>query len=284
MEISFHLGSLKEEASVLKTVRRGADSVLVASITPFHPVDYQWPDQPADRGCAINADGGRFELADAIFTALDGKGDFYFDREIPVRKGEPGWYFCVGHVLPGGCGFAAGDKITLSVDAEYRQKLSRAHSAAHVMALALNRVLTPLWRKEAPSADALGSPNFDGPAIQKSEIGTVGCLDSYRIGKSLRKKGFSADGLAAGLKGYEAEVNALLAKWLSADSPITIHAGGAALASRRFWRSKIDGADVEIPCGGTHLSSLRQIGSIDVALEMPDGETLTVVTSPRGGR
>lgn len=277
--ISFHNGSIREETVVRNVVRRGESVVVIADLTPFHPRDYQWPDQPSDKGSAVNSSGERFAVTDAIFTAADVKGDYYFDMDIPVKKGETGWTFAVAHTLGTDADFAAGDRITLEVDAAYRKGLSRVHSATHVMALALNKAFAPLWRKDAPSFDALGSPGFDGLAIQRSKIGSQFCVDSYRLGKSLRKKGFTATELVNDLKNYENEVNSRLAEWLAQDALVTIYAADCALSTRRFWRTKIDGLDVEIPCGGTHVASLSEIGTPRVTMEMTDGETLTVVTS-----
>lgn len=276
--ITFHKGSVYEESFVVKSLEYGEKRLVIAARTPFHPRDYQWPDQPADKGFAVNAAGGRFQVTDAVFTATDGSGAFFADGEIPVKKGEPGWFFCVGHILDGG-GFAEGDKITLEADAGYRRGLSRVHSATHVMALALNMTLAPFWSKLPPLYDPLGSPGFDSLAITGSSMKETFCTDHYRMGKSLRKKGFLAKEFAPALKQCEDNVNALLAEWLSAGAQVTIFAADGALGSRRFWRSEIMGRAVEIPCGGTHVRSLSEIGAARVSLEMPDEETLVIITS-----
>lgn len=276
-QITFHQGSVYEETFVTNSLAYGEKRLVIAARTPFHPRDYQWPDQPADRGFAVNAAGERFAVTDAVFAATDGSGAFFADGAIPVKKGEPGWFFCVGHVLDGG--FAEGDRITLEADAGYRGGLSRVHSATHVMALALNMTLAPFWSKLPPLYDPLGSPGFDSLAITGSSMKETFCTDHYRMGKSLRKKGFSAKEFAPALKQCEESVNALLAEWLSADAPVTVFAADAALDSRRFWRSEIMGRAVEIPCGGTHVRSLSEIGAARASLEMPDEETLVIVTS-----
>lgn len=278
-QITFHKGSIYEESVVVKSLEYEGKRLVVTELTPFHPRDYQWPDQPADKGAAVNESGGRFQVMDAIFAADDGSGGFFADNGIPVKKGEPGWFFCVGHILDGGCGFAEGDKITLEADGGYRERISRVHSATHVMSFALNMTLAPFWSKLPPLTDSLGSPGFDSIAMARSSMEEGFCTDNYRMGKSLRKKGFSAKEFGAALKECEERVNALLAEWLSADAPITIAAADGALDSRRFWRSQIMGRPVEIPCGGTHVGSLSEIGVINVSMEMPDEETLVIVTS-----
>lgn len=277
-KITFHKGSVYEESFVTKTVGYGGALLIIAAETPFHPRDYQWPDQPADKGVAVNSAGSRFSVRDAVFAATDG-GAVFADEDIPVKKGEPGWFFCVGHVLDADSGFSEGDKINLAVESGYRRKLSRVHSATHVMSLALNRTLAPLWSKEAPLLDAFGAPCFDSLAIAQSDIGENSCTDRYRLGKSLRKKGFSARELGAALKKCEDEINGLVAEWLAADAPVTILAEEDILAARRSWRAEVAGRPVEIPCGGTHVGALSEIGAVSVMMEMPDEETLVIVTS-----
>jgi alanyl-tRNA synthetase len=78
--------------------------------------------------------------------------------------------------------------VELTVDAEARHALSLGHSACHLVALALNRALTPYWRKETSELDALGQPDFDRLAIQHSRVEPRGSKEQYRIGKSLRKR------------------------------------------------------------------------------------------------
>lgn len=70
-----------------------------------------------------------------------------------------------------------------------RAGFSIAHSRSHLFALALNRALATYWRKEVPT-DSLGSPDFDKLAIQRSRLALDHSLETYRLGKSLRRKGF----------------------------------------------------------------------------------------------
>lgn len=277
-KITFQNGSCREISRVEAIAQRGDDFVVVTETTPFHPRDFQWPDQPEDRGFIQTADGRRHTVADAVFVALSPTGIFSVDREIPVKKNDPDWYFCVGHLIRGERPlFARGEEIVLQVDEAYRQALSRAHSAAHLMALALDRSFAPLWRKEAPM-DALGSPDFDGLAMDISTIGPLCCHDRYRLGKSLRKKGFSSDELRQSLKQHENEINASLATWLAQDTAISQRSDGDGLTSHRLFCTKIEDRDVEMPCGGTHVRSFAEIGSASVRLFMQDEETLIIDT------
>lgn len=277
--ITFHHGSCMEKSRLSAIAQHGGDFIVMVAETPFHPRDYQWPDQPEDKGYIENADGKRRNLSDVVFVALSPEGIFYVGEEIPAKKSNADWHFCVGHVMAGeppDC--IQNDVITLQVDQAYRSALSRAHSAAHLMSLALNRVLSPLWRKETEWLDSLGAPNFDRIAMDTSSIGPLRSDDRYRIGKSLKKKGFSPENLRANIRKYEEEINAQLGLWLRQGSRITQRAEGNGLVSYRYWCAEIENDPVEIPCGGTHAQSFAEIGEAAVTLEMPDDETLAVVT------
>lgn len=277
--ITFHNGSCMEKSRVSAIAQHGGDFIVIAAETPFHPRDYQWPDQPEDKGYIENADGKRLDLSDVVCVAISPGGILYVGEEIPVKKNNADWYFCVGHAIAGERPeFTQNDIITLQVDRAHRSALSRAHSAAHLMSLALNRTLSPLWRKEAEWLDPLGAPNFDRVAVAASSISPLRSDDRYRIGKSLRKKGFSSEGLRADIRTYEEEINTQLGLWLQQGSHITQRAEGNGLASYRYWCAEIDNMSVEIPCGGTHPQTFAEIGEITATLDMPDDETLAVVT------
>src|SRR5256885_708887 len=82
---------------------------------------------------------------------------------------------------------------------------------------ALNEALAERWRKETRT-DALGRPDFDSLAMDTSRIVEWASRDEYRIGKSLRKKGFGAEGLADDLPAIQERANATLARWVAAGS------------------------------------------------------------------
>lgn len=279
LRISFHRGSCREVAHVVATIARDEDcTIALTDVTPFHPRDFVWPDQPADKGTILTPAGKEHTIADAVIVAVSPDGEYYVEREIPVKKRTPGWNFGVGHVIRGATAPVAGDQVVLAVDECFRREVSRAHSAAHLMALALDRALSQLWRKQ-PGLDALGAPDFDTLAMETSKIGALRCSDTYRLGKTLRKLGFSADALAETLAEKEREVNATLAAWLAESSPITIEADGEELLSRRYFCAVIEGKRVKMPCGGTHVASFAEIGGVRVRFEMPEVATFTVETT-----
>lgn len=234
--------------------------------TAFHPVDHTWPDQGADRGTL----GGQLVL-DAIVGATDGTA-LFVGRDIPVRKGEPGWAFVVVHIV----GQPVGGEVEVDVDAAYRAALSIGHSACHLASLALNHALAAAWSKEAP-IDAAGSPNFDALAIETSTIVENGSVDVYRIGKSLRKKGFVPSALEGDI---EAAANARLVELLATHAAVSIERDGPGLADRRYWVC----GDYRIPCGGTHPTSVDDLGAMAIRLERTEVEgaiELVMTTSRR---
>jgi len=279
LRITFHTGSCRELSRVAATAKKDGVTVVMTEVTPFHPRNYRWPDQPADKGRLQTADGARFDVEDAVFVGVSPDGIFFVDGEIPAKKHDEGWRFCVGHAVRAAkLSFARGEEITLLVDEDYRRSLSRAHSAAHLMALALNRSMEPLWRKDAVT-DSFGAPDFDTLAMDVSIISPLACRDRYRLGKSLRKKGFSADALRNDPQKYENEINSALAAWLREDAPVTQRAEGDGLTSNRYFCTTLEGRSIEMPCGGTHVRALREIGQISARVSLPDEETLIIDTS-----
>lgn len=280
--VTYPSGSTKEKTTVCAVAQHGDEFIVIASKTPFHPRDYQWPDQPEDKGHIDGPNGQRYRLSDAVFVAVSPEGIFSVGDEIPVKKNTPGWGFVVGHVIEGDRpSLAAGDEITLQVDEVRRSALSRAHAAVHLMSLALNRAFAPLWKKNPAWLDSFGNPNFDQIAMERSEIGLLEVADTYRLGKSLRKKGFSPQGLSDELGKYADAVNIRLAEWIASDSPVSIRTEGDFLTSYRHWTTTLEGTDVEIPCGGTTVSRLSEIGEAGVVAEMSDESTLIIRTYVR---
>ncbi len=280
--VTFPFGSCREKSVITAVVPREDDTILLTETTPFHPRDFVWPDQPEDKGYVENEDGRRYSLADVVFVGIGPEDVYSVGGEIPVKKSTPGWTFCVGHVI---CEerphFSKGDAITLQVDEARRAALSRAHSASHLMSLALNKALAPLWRKEAPQIDVLGNPHFDRIAVEQSQIGPLLSDDRYRLGKSLRKKGFAAENLRESLARCVDEMNGTIADWIAADSDTRIRTEGDSLTSYRCWCATVGGARVEIPCGGTHVSGFSGIGTVRIAAEMPNDETLLIKIAVR---
>jgi len=209
-------------------------------------------------------------------------------RQLPVRRGEPGWAFVVVHTLStDGPVPIEGEQVTLAVDAAHRAALSAGHTGCHVAALALNAALAGRWRKSV-STDGLGHPDFDQLAIVSSRIVPHGAVDRYRLGRSLRKKGFDVEGLADELPAITAAANHTLTGWVALGAPIDLLVSGPRLTDLREWVCSLPEGTQRIPCGGTHLRSLADVAGIGVELRYDEigdraGGELTMTTAVRGG-
>ena len=277
--VTFPAGALTAEAEVLAVVPLddlgdGGLVGFVTDVTPFHPVDHAWPDQGPDRG-VVTIDGGAVEIVDVVLGATNGH-NLLTATNIPVRRGEPGWAFLVVHVI--GAEQAVpevGQKVQLSVDAVRRDALSHGHTACHIAALALNSALADRWRKPI-GLDGLGNPNFDQQALAVSRIHPHGAVDVYRLGKSLRKKGFDAAELP--VADVADALNATLARWVAAGASIAVECDGTGLTDRRTWVCDLPEGQERIACGGTHPTSLEGVAAITVSLTLEDAE-LTMETN-----
>ncbi|MFE6052079.1 metal-dependent hydrolase [Kitasatospora sp. NPDC056446] len=287
--VSFPTGAVTGESPVL-AVRPLADGryAVVTEATPFHPLDHTWPDQPADHG-TLTVDGTELAVVDCLTGAVGPDDDaLLVGADIPVRRGDEAWSWLVLHVLDTDPGDIAGRTAALAVDTERRAALSASHSGCHLLALALNAALAPRWRKDPGRSDAFGSPDFDSLAMDTSVMDTEASTDTYRLGKSLKKKGFTADAtedfpaLADALPALTEDVNARLAAWVAADAPVTIEAPGPELTARRQWHCELPEGGARIFCGGTHLHHLGELAELRTELRLSeDGTELVAVTSPK---
>lgn len=279
-QVTYPGGALSETGIVLHVEPLdGGRSAVLLDRTAVHPVDTAWPDQPADRG-TLTVDGVAHEIVDAVTGGIH-DGQLFLGRDLPVRGGTEGWTFVVAQVVdhtpP-----AEGDTVRVDVDADHRAALSAGHTACHLASLALDAALADAWTKPAP-VDALGNPGFDALAIQTSRIHENGSVDVYRIGKSLRRKGFTpaalddVDALAARVDGH-------LAEWIAAGGAVRIERTDEALSARRTWVCELAGGRTDIPCGGTHVDDLGVFASITAAFaldEVEGGRQLTMTTTAR---
>jgi alanyl-tRNA synthetase len=154
------------------------------------------------------------------------------------------------------------------------------------MALALNQAVAGRWRKDT-TRDSLGHPDFDAVAISSSRIAETGSIDVYRLGKSLRKKGFTtaatpdAPSLAEALDDIVADVEATLNGWLASGAPVRVTADDPQLTAVRHWTCELPEGTARLRCGGTHLRSLGELAGISVEATLNDtGDELTVITTP----
>jgi len=282
--VSYPSGELTTSATVVHTepLPDGRIAILLDRTT-CHPVDAGWPDQGPDRAILrMESEGGATELpvVDCVVGATDGSV-LYLGRDIPVPKGTDGWGFVVVHILAPGVVEAAapaeGDTVHITVDGDYRHALSAGHTACHLASLALNRAVADRWRK-AIRPDGLDNPDFDGTANDVSLIREYGSTDTYRLGKSLRKKGFSTDGFVEELPHIQAFVNASLVEWVATDAAVRVDRDGDRLTDRRSWVCELPDHTVRIPCGGTHLTSLGALAGLRAELSVTDVDGTIVLT------
>lgn len=266
--VTYPGGALRATSRVLHTAPApdGRLAVITDS-TSFHPVDAAWPDQPADAG-VIRVGGTELPVRDAVVGATDGSV-LHLGADIPVRPGTEGWAFLVAHLVDGDSAIAEGDDVEIEADAATRRALSTGHTACHLASLALNRVLAGRWSKPARE-DSLGSPDFDGAAISSSRIVPGGSVDRYRMNKSLRRAGFDTASLAGELDDVQGEVAELLERWIASAAPVRVEAEGDGLTDRRAWVCELPDGTARIPCGGTHLTSLAELGDVTTAFTVVD--------------
>jgi alanyl-tRNA synthetase len=276
--VTYPAGELSSSGTVLHVASLGEGrAAVVLDRTAFHPVDTAWPDQPADRG-VLRSGGRDIAIVDAVVGAAR-DGELLLGPDVPVRTGTEGWTFLVAHVVEDG-EVAEGDVVEVVVDADYRAALSAGHTACHLASLALDAGLADAWRKEV-ARDALGAPAFDALAILQSRILPHGSRDVYRIGKSLRRKGFDPDALGDP-DALAQRVNAQLAEWVGAGGAVRIDRDGETLADRRAWVCALPAGEVRIPCGGTHVASLSELSAVTVRFEsrpVDGGQELVMTTT-----
>lgn len=265
--VSYPAGAVAGTGTVLcaQTLPDGRLAVLTDS-TPVHPVDAGWPDQGPDRATLTTPDSTEVPVEDCVVGATDGSS-LFLGTDIPVRKGTGGWVFAVVHILPAGTALAEASEVRFRVDEGHRAALSAGHTACHLASLALNGALAGAWKKDV-LADAAGNPNFDALAIETSTITGFGSRDVYRLGKSLRRKGFLPEALLAEPEAVEEAVNRTLAGWVASGAAVRIERESELLTGMRRWVCDLPEGTVSIPCGGTHVDSLAGFSAIRVRLSL----------------
>ncbi len=281
-EVTYPAGDVTSTGTVVHVEATDDDRWAVfLDRTAAHPVDTAWPDQPADR-VTLTAGSTRWDDVE-LRVAGSQDGTVRIGDDLPVRTGTEGWVFAVAHVVAGDPP-QVGEHVTVDVDPAFRAALSVGHTACHLASLALDAVLEEHWSKPAPE-DALGHPAFDSLAITRSSIGPYRSEDAYRIGKSLRKKGFDPaafddpDAVAA-------RITEQLRAWVATGGAVRIDADGPGLSDRRRWTCELPEGVATIPCGGTHPTSLSDLVDPSVAIVVEDVPgallvTMTTTLTPR---
>lgn len=281
--VSFPSGRLTETARVVFAAPQGDRCLLVTDRTPFHPLSLTWPDQPGDRGTMTTSHGQKIAVLDSQEALLNAATGTLFTAEsaASIKRNDPDIHPVVLHIVDGPAS-PVGSTVTLSVDKTYRDALSLQHSGVHLTALALNECAAPFWTKDVEAFDSLGAPNLDKAAVTQSTITVNGSTDHYRVGKTLRKKGFDLAAFVSDLPARTARINDTLRRMVADPAPVKLTPGAGFLGDRRMWSTRLDGTEVTIPCGGTHVTDLAQLVGVSVSIAPSDsGFIVTTVCKGR---
>ena len=211
------------EGEICGEINEGMDAVIVLDRTPMYA---EMGGQVADQG-VMTADGVVFKVNN-------------------VLKNKGGKYMHYGKLIKGS--IVLGDKLTVSIDAERRKAISRAHSATHLLQSALRLVLGD----HVHQAGSLVEPDhlrFDFThfsALTAEEIGQVNTVMADMI-----------------LEGADIETNIMPfdeAKKL----------GAMALFGEKYGDTvrvvKMGDFSMEF-CGGTHLDNTAKVGMFVITSE-----------------
>lgn len=280
-KVLFTQGITQSLTQVSWVEQTDSGTYVVTEQTPFHPVSHIWPDHPADKGFLVFA-GKQYAVTDCVTGAFDVENNqLYKGTDIPVKRGEAGWHFVVVHELASDLVLNVNDTVELHVDAVYQAALSRGHSAGHLASYALNKVLEQsYWRKDASRKDVLNNRDFHSYAQVLSLVSENKSTDTYRLGKTLKKRGLNVAEMLADLPLIEAKVNAVLATWLATKAPVVMKCEGETLTDSRYWCCDLGiGESITMPCGGSHVQSLSEYDTIKIALTLTSEQDLEMITT-----
>ncbi len=277
--ITYPAGSTSESSTVMAVGREGTRVLFAVERTPCHPESPRWPDQPADR-CTLT--GASQQAPVECMEGFLRDGRLGLDDPDPPA-GAPEAIRCVVHCAPQELTIEVGDEVRLSVDEDYRGRVSRSHSRCHLVSLALNAALAGAWSadKQPPAHDSLGSPDFDKLAIVSSKIDEDGSVDVYRVGRHVRKAGFSADALGD-TDALAQEVAQIAERWLLSSPEIAVTPGCCRLEERRTWSCELPEGTASFPCGGTHVRCLEPAEGLAVAISWDPQERRLTMTAGSG--
>lgn len=282
-QVTFPYSSEPVSTTIMAIQEGEAYTDIVTPCSNFHPVSHLWPAHPADQGSLQIADDV-FTVIDCLTGAIDlESGKLEVDKAISVKRDTAGWVFVVVHRIEGtGHGFQSGQALLLAVDAIHQKALSLAHSAEHLTSLALNKVLAneTYWRKDAEMKDSLNHWDFHRYAQSSSQILPCQAIVGYRLGKTLRKRGFNTEVFSADLQVIEEAVNQQLASWIELGNTIDLICEGTRLTESRYWKCRLEEDSVAtIPCGGSHARSLSDFASIRIIIRQIDAQNLEIHTN-----
>ncbi|WOH63872.1 hypothetical protein [Bradyrhizobium sp. BWA-3-5] len=273
--VTYPGGSISELARVTNLYDgENGVQVVVTDVTPFHPLDPWWPDQPSDRGI-INVIGQAWVIDGAVLVGTkQDRSEIRIGDPKGVKRSDPSWSWSVGHVV---FGSPTGKelinaKCRLEVDPEYRRAIAVGHTACHIAALALNERLETYWTKSIVK-DSFGRNDFDRAAIVFSRIEEFGSIDRYRIGKGVRKAGFSSDRFWSDCDTLASEIEVGSNQILNEIASIDVAPDHTPFHARRNWVAVHKNARLQIPCGGVHVRNPREIANMNIKLNRQKDQT-----------
>jgi len=200
------------------TVTDAAPGRIVLDAAPFYP---RGGGQPGDRGELIRADGSFVSIADTVYEP-----DRTTIRLVPAE----------GAALP-----SAGERVTARLDWPTRYARMRAHTALHLLSVALPYPVTggAVGEAEGRLDFDSGETAFDRAQIE-AELARLVATDA-----AVTTRWIADEELAA---------NPGLVKTMKVKPPV---------GSGKVRLVEIAGLDLQ-PCGGTHVARLSEIGRIEV--------------------
>ena len=211
------------DEEIQPAVGEGAEAILVLDRTTMYA---EMGGQIADRG-VISFRGGSFEVNN-------------------VQKNKGGKYLHYGKVSAGS--LSVGDSVEVSIDAEYRKSIMRAHSATHLLQKALQTVLGD----HVHQAGSLVLPDrlrFDFTHYSALTAEEIAAIEAQVVG--------------AVLEGYAIDVKEMSIEEAKSQ-------GAMALFSEKYGDTvrvvNMGGYSIEL-CGGTHLNNTAKVGPFRIVSE-----------------
>jgi len=198
--------------------------------------------QPCDRGTLERADGARFEVVDVVKS-----GPAVVHRLRPLRAGAP---------RP-----AIGDELTGTIDWERRHRHMRLHTAQHLLSARIFERTGRRTRK-ATFSGVTALLELDGPVAADA---AALCEEDLRAAAAAPEPVTVRHVARAEWDRHPQSARSGLVPLPPQVDPVRV--------------VEIDGLDT-CPCGGTHLRTTAEIGTVRVAPPepLPDGGTRVTLT------
>ncbi len=279
--VTYPGGSICEMARVTGVYDgENGTGVVVTDVTPFHPLDAWWPDQPSDRGIITVMDRSWAIDRAVLVGTKQGSSEIRIGDTKGVKRSDNSWSWSVGHVILGAP--AVNELINaecrLEVDPDYRRAIAAGHTGCHIAAFALNETLERYWTKPI-SKDSFGKDDFDKEAIVSSRIEEFASVDRYRIGKAVRRAGFSSDRFWSEFGGLATEIEFICNRILNDISSIHVVPDHTSFHARRSWVAIHKKARLQIPCGGVHVRNPREIANMKIGISRQDEQSEFIMES-----